>query len=113
MLKILIVTVGGSPQPIITSVTTLKPDRVIFFCSGGSGGSQSQVIGTGKPCKITQRGKIIAEFPNLPTHLSLENFNPEHDLALVQRPDDPAECYMLASAALKINGARRFSFRLS
>ncbi len=101
MPKILIVTVGGSPQPIITSVKTLKPNRVIFFCSGGPGGSQSQVIGAGKPCKIIQRGKIIAEFPNLPTHLSLDDFNPEHDLALVQEPDDPAECYTLASAIIR------------
>jgi hypothetical protein len=33
---ILFITVGGSPSPIITAVETLKPERVIFICSGGS-----------------------------------------------------------------------------
>jgi len=45
-------------------------------------------------------GKIVDKLPNLSTHLSLDDFNPEHDLALVQGPDDPAECYTLASAII-------------
>jgi hypothetical protein len=31
MEKILLVTVGGSPKPIITAVESLQPDRVIFL----------------------------------------------------------------------------------
>ncbi|MDF5722106.1 MAG: hypothetical protein PUP91_16785 [Rhizonema sp. PD37] len=42
--KILLVTVGGSFQPIVTSIHSLKPDRVIFLASDGEKGSKSQVI---------------------------------------------------------------------
>lgn len=102
MKKVLLVTVGGSPQPIITSVQTLKPDRVIFLCSGGSRGSQSQVFGDGKPCKIFKNGKIEKEFHNLPTYLSLgELFDPQQDVILIDDPDDPSECYGSVTGAIR------------
>jgi len=40
MQKILLITVGGSHQPIITSIQELKPDRVVFICSDDSNGSK-------------------------------------------------------------------------
>jgi len=77
MRKVLLVTVGGSPQPIITAVESLKPNRVIFICSGGNKGSRSQVIGEGKPCKIIKNGNVEKELPNFPTYLNLgERFDP-------------------------------------
>lgn len=54
MNKILLITVGGSYQPIITAIRELKPDRVIFICSDGSKGTKSQVIGEGYPCEMRQ-----------------------------------------------------------
>lgn len=36
MNSILIATVGGSPDPIVTSIQTLRPDRVAFLCSARS-----------------------------------------------------------------------------
>lgn len=101
MPKILIVTVGGSPQPIITSVKTLKPDRVIFICSGGKLGSHSQVTANGKPCKIRKGREVVKEMENLPTCLNLSNFNQEDDLVLIEEPDDPSECYTLVSRTIR------------
>ncbi|KYC43956.1 CRISPR-associated protein [Scytonema hofmannii PCC 7110] len=54
MTKILLITVGGSHQPIITAVRSLQPDRVVFVCSDGSKGSTSQIIGTSNPCEFRQ-----------------------------------------------------------
>ncbi|WP_337884637.1 hypothetical protein [Fischerella thermalis] len=94
MSKILLVTVGGSFQPIITAIRSLQPDRVIFIASDGEKGSKSQVIGEGTPCEVRRGAEVIERLPNIPTQVDLgENFQPERDLILVQNPDNLAECY--------------------
>ncbi|OKH16602.1 hypothetical protein NIES592_02940 [Fischerella major NIES-592] len=94
MSKILLVTVGGSFQPIITAIRSLQPDRVIFIASEGEKGSKSQVIGEGTPCEVRRGAEVIERLPNIPTQVDLgENFQPERDLILVQNPDNLAECY--------------------
>ena len=99
MAKTLIVTVGGSPQPIITAVRTLKPERTIFLCSRDSA---SQVIGEDKPCEIRRAGKIVERLSNLPTMLELgSNFQPERDLKIIDDLDDPSECYGCASTIIR------------
>jgi hypothetical protein len=73
MHKVLLITVGGSPEPIITSIKTLEPDRVVFICSeeaNGQKGSKSQIIGAGKPCEI-RSGAEVTKISNIPTYLSL------------------------------------------
>lgn len=53
MFKIVLAcTVGGSHQPIVTAIQTLKPERAVFFCTGtdpatGKPGSRSQIEGKG------------------------------------------------------------------
>lgn len=92
-MKILIVTVGGSHQPIVTAINSIKPDRVIFICSDGPKGSISQVTGNGKPCKIIEKAVIKEELPNIPTQTGLGNrFDKEKDILIVE-PDDLYECY--------------------
>lgn len=53
-MKILVISVGGSCSPIITSIKQNKPDRIYFFCSDdsrtGNKGSYVSVIGEGKVC---------------------------------------------------------------
>lgn len=99
--KILLVTVGGAPKPIITSIKTLQPDRVIFFCSTGSKGSESQIIGAGKPCKI-QRNENIIPIPNIPIYVKLgDRFQMERDIVKIQNPDDATECYRLATEIIR------------
>jgi len=36
MTQILVVSLGGSPEPVVNCITSLQPDRVVFFCSEGS-----------------------------------------------------------------------------
>ena len=94
MTKILFITVGGSHQPIATSIKTQKPDRIIFICSDGTKGSKSQVIGEGKPCEVRKGTEVIESLPNIPTQLELgDRFDAERDLVLIQEPDNLSECY--------------------
>ncbi len=95
MPKILLVTVGGSFQPIVTSICTLQPDRVIFIASDGDKGSKSQVISEGTPCEVRRGAEIIERLPNIPTQVELgDRFQPNRDLILIQNPDDLSECYL-------------------
>jgi CRISPR-associated protein (TIGR02710 family) len=99
MTTILLITVGGSPQPILTSIQSLQPDRTIFICSSGSRGSISQVTGEGKPCQVRRGAEIVSELPNIPTQLGLgDRFDPATDVVLLDNPDDLAECYQQISA---------------
>lgn len=94
MTKILFITVGGSHQPIVTSIKSQNPDRVVFICSDGAKGSKSQVIGEGKPCEVRKGTEVIESLPNIPTQLGLgDRFDAERDLVLIQEPDNLTECY--------------------
>ncbi|WP_315789515.1 hypothetical protein [Fischerella sp. JS2] len=102
MSKILLVTVGGSFQPIITAIRSLQPDRVIFIASDGEKGSKSQVIGEGTPCEVRRGAEVVERLPNIPTQVNLgENFQPERDLILVQNPDNLAESYAKISSCIR------------
>lgn len=104
-MKILFITVGGSPKPILTSVVSLKPDRVVFICSDGPKGSQSQIIGEGKPCEVRKGSEVVESLPNIPTQLGLgDKFDRDRDVILVSNPDDLSECY--GKIALKVREAR-------
>ncbi|MFO0192937.1 MAG: TIGR02710 family CRISPR-associated CARF protein [Pseudanabaena sp.] len=94
MTKILFITVGGSHQPIATSIKSQNPDRVVFICSDGAKGSKSQVLGEGKPCEVRKGTEVIESLPNIPTQLGLgDRFDAERDLVLIQEPDNLTECY--------------------
>ncbi|WP_286394426.1 TIGR02710 family CRISPR-associated CARF protein [Pseudanabaena mucicola] len=94
MTKILFITVGGSHQPIATSIKSQNPDRVVFICSDGAKGSKSQVLGEGKPCEVRKGTEVIESLPNIPTQLGLgDHFDAERDLVLIQEPDNLTECY--------------------
>ncbi len=63
MKKILFLTVGGSCEPIITSINHHKPDKIFFFCSNDtdsvSKGSYTSVNGDSKACN--DKGSIIKQ----------------------------------------------------
>ncbi|MDY7021997.1 MAG: TIGR02710 family CRISPR-associated CARF protein [Cyanobacteriota bacterium] len=102
MQKILIVTVGGSHQPIVTAIKTVQPDRVIFICSSGSRGSESQVIGKGTPCEVRRGTEVLDRLPNIPTQVELgDRFQVERDLILIEEPDELSECYSKASLGIQ------------
>jgi len=54
-MRILIVTVGGSPEPIVTSIAQSKPDRIYFLCSQESletlGDIRTEAKVEHKPCQ--------------------------------------------------------------
>ncbi|MBF0220418.1 MAG: TIGR02710 family CRISPR-associated protein [Gammaproteobacteria bacterium] len=73
--RILISTVGGSHQPIVTAIQALAPDFVCFICSEDDAGTGQK----GSWTQITQAGLMIkASFkdekptlPNIPTQVGL------------------------------------------
>ncbi|MEN9220601.1 MAG: hypothetical protein Q6K08_07315, partial [Thermostichales cyanobacterium GMQP_bins_62] len=99
-MRILFVTVGGSPQPIVTAIQSLGPGRVIFVCSGGPKGSLSQVVGEGTPCEV-RRGSEVEKLPNIPTQANLgARFNPATDVIELRDPDDLPGCYRQIGAVM-------------
>lgn len=72
---ILLCTVGGSHQPILTAVREREPAFVQFFASGtdattGRPGSIMTITGAGTPVE-ERRGGEVKHLPNIPTQLGL------------------------------------------
>ncbi|MBM4200854.1 MAG: TIGR02710 family CRISPR-associated protein [Gammaproteobacteria bacterium] len=68
---LLVCTVGGSHQPIVTAIETLAPCFVCFICSGrdpatGKPGSETQILGQGKVIKA-HPADPHPSLPNIPT----------------------------------------------
>jgi CRISPR-associated protein (TIGR02710 family) len=93
MTRVLIVSVGGSPDPILKAVELHQPDEVIFACSAPpcSAPSLEQVIGDGTPClHRIEDGEELR--PNLVIQLGLEDFRPDLQLIELPDPDDLNDC---------------------
>lgn len=100
--KTLLITVGGSFQPIVTSINSLQPDRIIFIASDGDKGSKTQVIGEGTPCEVRRGAEVIDRLPNIPTQVGIQDkFRPDQDLILIPNPDDLSECYRLITQCIR------------
>lgn len=99
--EILVCTVGGSHQPILTAIREVKPDFIVFLCSGRD-------PGTGKPGSVEQikgKGKVIKANPydekptlaNIPTQAEL----PEGSYEVVEIPaDDLDRAFMVIRKTL-------------
>jgi len=57
MKKILILSVGGSSEPIVNAINFYKPDFVYFFCSSGHKGSAITIDAPGEPCGNKSKSK--------------------------------------------------------
>lgn len=57
MKKILILSVGGSSEPIVNAINFYKPNFVYFFCSSGHKGSAITIDGLGEPCGNKSKSK--------------------------------------------------------
>ncbi len=73
--KILICTVGGSHQPILTAIREIRPDYVVFACSGrdqgtGRPGSDELILGRGAVVKADQQD-TRPSLPNIPAQVGL------------------------------------------
>lgn len=95
MTRVLIVTVGGSPEPILKAVELHQPDEVIFACSAPPCESPSleQVIGEGTPC-CHRDGKETVWRPNLVSQLGLSGFREDLQLIGLPEPDDLSDCLL-------------------
>jgi CRISPR-associated protein (TIGR02710 family) len=76
MTNILICTVGGSHQPIVTAINELQPDQVIFICTDkdpatGQPGSEKQITGKGN-CIKAKFSDENDNLPNIPSQTGLE-----------------------------------------
>ena len=58
-MKVLILSVGGSAEPVVKAIKLGKPDHVYFLCSRGSEGSEKMIAAPGDPCGDTR--KIICK----------------------------------------------------
>jgi len=101
--RVLVVTVGGSPHPVINACREFQPDFTYFVCSKGRlpHGSEDTVDGPGDPCgdKRTQKcpecsadvplgnpkGKAIVYQVNISPHAYAKK--------VVEDPDDLEEVY--------------------
>ena len=100
MPKILLLSVGGSPEPVVNTIKKNKPDFVYFFCSSGARGSAATIDGPGEPCGekretfcpecghayyLGTTGKSIASR----AHLEKSRY----EIVTVDDPDDLDDCY--------------------
>jgi len=95
MTRVLIVSVGGSPDPILKAVELHQPDEVIFACSAPpcTAPSLEQVIGEGTPCRHRIEDHEVLR-PNLVAQLGLERFRPDLQLIELPDPDDLNDCLL-------------------
>jgi len=96
MKSILIITVGGSHQPIVRSIEQNKPDFVHFLCSADSGktkGSYTQIIGEGNVLKSDPK----LEEADLPNIVRLTELNVEqYEVHRIKDLDDLNDSYLTA-----------------
>jgi hypothetical protein len=96
MRRILILTVGGSHQPMVRSIQQNCPDFTCFLCSADSGknkGSYTQVTGQGNVCS-SRFGLERPDLPNIVTQTQLAN-----DAFAVREIadfDNLSDCYLAA-----------------
>ena len=109
MTRVLIVSVGGSPDPILKAVELHQPDEVIFVCSAPpcERPSLDQVIGEGLPCRHLVEGQEIWK-PNLVIQLGLQGFREDLQLIGLPDPDDLNDCLQRLRTFLQTL-AHRFS----
>lgn len=98
MKTLLLLTVGGSHQPLVRSIEVNRPDFIHFLCSddtsdGKTKGSYSQVIGEGNVLK----SRFDSPSADLPNIAKLSKLTGEQlEIHKIKHFDDLNECYMVA-----------------
>ncbi len=106
---ILLCTVGGSHQPILTAIRELNPAFVLFFASGrdpatGQPGSIATITGNGHPVEVRRGPEVIERLPNIPTQAGLGADQCE----AVEVPTDDLDQAVAAMTAAIATIAERF-----
>ena len=96
MQTILILTVGGSHQPLVRSIQQNLPNLVYFLCSADGGklkGSYTQVLGEGNVCS-SRPGLDAPDLPNIVQQAALQPG--QFDVRQIAEFDNLSECYLAA-----------------
>lgn len=107
MTQILICTVGGSHQPVVSAINDLKPDFVVFICTDKDpaterAGSVSQIDGKGN-CIKAQSTDDKPSLPNIPTQAGL---TAEQYQTVLTLSDDLDRIYLDCTRAIEHIGQR-------
>lgn len=94
-MTILILTVGGSHEPICTSIEKIKPDKVYFLCSKDS---IKQVIGEGRVLKSSKE-LDKNDLPNIVTLVRLQQ--DQYEIRQVDELDDLSDCYKVSYSLIE------------
>ena len=112
MKKILILSVGGSSEPIVNAINFYKPDFVYFFCSSGHKGSAATIDGPGEPCGNKNKSKCsecgyeyyIGNPKGKAVAFQVGLSKDKYEIVSVDDPDDLNLCY---STLIKISKSIR------
>jgi len=103
-MKILILTVGGSYQPLLTAIRSIRPDRIIFLCSddqGAAKGSYTQIEGAGKVL-CSQVSPSVPTKPDLPNLATLAGLSKDqYGVVPIAQFDSLQECYVKAAELIR------------
>ncbi len=99
--RILVVSVGGSCDPVVNACREHRPDFVYFFCSGGPRGSSVAVDGEGHPCGDPRTttcpgcgARVPLGNPEGEAIVRRLGLGPDaYEKVEVEDPDDLAACY--------------------
>ena len=99
---VLLLTVGGSHEPIVQSISDMKPSYVYFLCSDdlpGIKGSYEQVIGEGK---VLKSRKDLADFdlPNIKILAALRD--EQFEVRKIKHFDNLESCYEDSRIAMEL-----------
>ncbi len=90
-MKILLLTVGGSCEPLIESILKNRPDKIYFICSGGDKSSRRTIIGEGHVCG---RDSKNLDKPNVLRQVNIDPSKKEKfEIIEIEEFDDPNSCY--------------------
>ena len=93
MKKYLILTVGGSCEPLVTSINQFKPDYTVFVCSQLS---KEMIEGTGNVCissAAKKTGLSSPDLPNIPAQTGLAKGTYKTVVLKDGQEDDLDACY--------------------
>ncbi|PXF59079.1 MAG: TIGR02710 family CRISPR-associated protein [Candidatus Methanogaster sp.] len=99
--RILLVSVGGSADPIVNAIKEHNPDFVYFFCSSGPRGSEKTIDGPGDPCGDKRRTKCpecghihyIGDPKGRAIAFQAGLAKDQYEIVAVDNPDDLNVCY--------------------
>lgn len=97
-MKLLLLTTGGSCEPLIESILKNDPDRIYFICSGGDRSSRRIVTGEGYVCGKDPRNP---DEPNILTQVDIGLSEKEKfEIAEIDDFDNPNSCYRVCTTLI-------------